>query len=167
MPRQMSKDKFKGARRGGLEAHLGRIKNMDATAVNGFGRMKNMDSTTPDGFYHADNEAPFDFARVTHFDRSASFSFNQEPYGLGKMAEANKAQMNEILRSDNFKKTANNFYRINNTKNQRNESSGGLLKVVERSDEQPSSKEVYDFEAKHMSPMVRGKMGLLKAKFDI
>ena len=64
MPRQMSKDKFKSGRRGGLEAHLGRMKNMDAT--------------TPDGFYHADNEGngPFEFARVPHFDRSASFSFN-------------------------------------------------------------------------------------------
>ena len=87
---------------------------------------------------------------------------------MGKLAEANKAQMNEILRSDNFKKTTNNFYRINNTKNQRNESMGGLLKVVERSDEyhQPS-KEVYDMEAKHVSPVIRGKVGLLKAKFDM
>ena len=61
------------------------------------------------------NEDPFEYNRIGHFERSASFGFEQDK--LGRLNEINHDQVQEVLRGShyaNFRHTNHNF--MNNFK---------------------------------------------------
>jgi hypothetical protein len=56
------------------------------------------------------SEDPFEYNRIGHFERSASFGFEQDK--LGRLNEINHEQVQEVLRGShyaNFRHTNNNF----------------------------------------------------------
>lgn len=58
--------------------------------------MKQYKATALDHFSY-DPEDNFQFQRLPHFDRSASFGFNEDK--LGRLNEINNAQVQEFLKS--------------------------------------------------------------------
>jgi|TARA_B110001450_G_scaffold255693_1_gene283888 hypothetical protein len=57
------------------------------------------------------DEPEFEYDRLKHFERSASFGFNED--ALGRLTEINKEQMHEAIRglNANLRRTNSNFYR--------------------------------------------------------
>ena len=63
-----------------------------------------------------DGEDPFEYNRIGHFERSASFGFEKD--NLGRLNEINHEQVQEVLRGShhaNFRHTNHNF--MNHFKN--------------------------------------------------
>ena len=59
-----------------------------------------------------DDEDPFEYNRPSHFERSASFGFNQDT--LGRLNEINRTQVQAVLKGThyaNFRRTNSNFHR--------------------------------------------------------
>ena len=58
------------------------------------------------------DEDPFEYHRPSHFERSASFGFNQDK--LGRLNEINREQVQAVLKGThfaNFRRTNSNFHR--------------------------------------------------------
>ena len=63
------------------------------------------------------DEDPFEYNRIAHFERSASFGFQEDR--LGRLAELNHEQVQQVLRGDKyakFRRTNSNFHRTNQHK---------------------------------------------------
>lgn len=59
-------------------------------------------------------EGPFEYNRLAHFERSASFGFQEDK--LGRLNEINHDQVQQVLRGDKFlkfRRTNSNFNRSN------------------------------------------------------
>ena len=54
-------------------------------------------------------EDEFEYDRIEHFERSASFGFNED--SLGRLNEINREQMHEVIRGLNLRHTNGNFYK--------------------------------------------------------
>ena len=112
---------------------------------------------TSQAFYNAKTEpsASFDMDQRKDFMNATSYGNFNFGHDLGRLAEQNKAQMHEVLRSGKFQRTANNFYlrpkALVALKHNTHGSKPALLKVV--NDSRQDSYQSDQIAQQHLTPM--------------